>query len=161
MGPKLKIGESATAGHNNDKGMKRFTNGHKSFTAQEAKCLLETQARENKTMARFDANKYSMTRSRNPLTGEPTPRPEDGLFGFPLMEHGRPESSNTSGGSAAMKSPSKESNPLKRTDMTLERVTAVQNLQDTMTGELEYLQKKIQMRQEYLKTVQPSSQTRF
>ena len=69
---KLKIGQKATIGEN--RAQKRFTNGHKSFTAAEAKALTETQLREKSTAEVFNNNKYNMCRERNPLTGEDTPR---------------------------------------------------------------------------------------
>jgi hypothetical protein len=49
-------------------------NGHICMTAAEAKALNELLSHEKSYMEKFKLNMYSMTRSRNPLLGEPTPR---------------------------------------------------------------------------------------
>lgn len=69
---KQKIGTKTSAGE--EKTMKRFTNGHKTFTTMEARAMNEQQARERITSAVFDKNVMNLTRARNPLAGEQTPR---------------------------------------------------------------------------------------
>ncbi len=72
--PKLKIGEKVTVGEKRKDEKRIFTNGHKVFTAQEAKRLLETQATERRTVANFENNLGSLMRPRNPILGDETPR---------------------------------------------------------------------------------------
>ena len=69
---KQKIGTKAEAGAGSE--IKHFTNGHKSFTAAEAKGMTEQQTRENVTLAVFEKLKSTYIRPRNPLCGEQTPR---------------------------------------------------------------------------------------
>ena len=51
-----------------------FNDGHKCFLANEAKAISETLSRENATRAMFDAKRKALVMSRNPLTGDDTPR---------------------------------------------------------------------------------------
>ena len=95
---KVKIGTKAEAG--GVKEAKTFTNGHKSFTAAEARAMVEQQTRENKTAANFEVAKATLIRPRNPLTGEETPRPggEMGagmrrVEGVPLIPANQPKPS--------------------------------------------------------------------
>ena len=152
MPPKLKIGAVLTAGENNNKEQKRFTNGHKTFTSTEAKAMLETQSRENKTKANFERNMLNLTRSRNPLVGEATPREEDGISAPRLF----PKYTATTS-----VEPQIEPNPLKRGDRTLERISSYQTMQDNMGGELEYLRSKIANKHMVMSTLTPSQATRF
>ena len=48
---------------------KRFTNGHKVFTAMEAKQMNEQQRRERETQLQFEENFHKLHRDRNPLSG--------------------------------------------------------------------------------------------
>lgn len=58
-----------------DKGMKRFNNGHKTFTASEAKFLSEIYSGEKKSQGKFAEQMYDLRRPRNTIMGEATPRP--------------------------------------------------------------------------------------
>jgi hypothetical protein len=69
---KQKIGTKTSAG--DEKVMKRFTNGHKTFTTLEARAMNEQQARERITSEVFDRTMMDLHRPRNPLAGEQTPR---------------------------------------------------------------------------------------
>lgn len=60
---------------------RNFNNGHKAFTAADALVLLDSQKRERKAAENFERSKSSLLRSRNPITGEPTPRREVDLRG--------------------------------------------------------------------------------
>lgn len=60
-------------------------NGHICMTAAEAKALNELLSHEKSYMEKFKLNMYSMTRSRNPLLGEPTPREGAKLY-FSLLQ---------------------------------------------------------------------------
>lgn len=51
-----------------------YYSGHKVFTAQEAKRLLETQTVERRTVERFESNLDKLVWPRNPILGEETPR---------------------------------------------------------------------------------------
>lgn len=53
---------------------KEWKNGHKFFTAPEAKALNEILHREHSTLERFNKIKDEIKRPRNPLYGEPSPR---------------------------------------------------------------------------------------
>jgi hypothetical protein len=53
-------------------------NGHICMTAAEAKALQELLHHEKSRTENFKLNMHSMTRSRNPLLGEPTPREGEG-----------------------------------------------------------------------------------
>lgn len=58
-----------------DKSMKRFNNGHKTFTSQEAKFLSEIYTGEKKSQGKFAESMYELRRPRNTIMGEATPRP--------------------------------------------------------------------------------------
>ena len=53
-------------------------NGHVSFNAAEAKALDELLSHERKYAKNFKLNMNEMTRARNPILGEPTPREGEG-----------------------------------------------------------------------------------
>lgn len=55
-------------------GMKRFNNGHKCFTSQEAKALAEIYLNEKKSQGKFAENMYNLRRPRDTILGEATPR---------------------------------------------------------------------------------------
>jgi DNA-directed RNA polymerase sigma subunit (sigma70/sigma32) len=55
--------------------MKRFYNGHKTFTAAEATAIYELQTHEKVRRDKFEQVKNELIAFRNPLTGEATPRP--------------------------------------------------------------------------------------
>ena len=57
---------------------KRFTNGHKTFTASEMEALHELLHHEETRRNRFNKLKHEMKKARNPLTGEKTPRYDEG-----------------------------------------------------------------------------------
>lgn len=68
MGPKrLKIGQKINEGE--DLREKRFTNGHKSFTAAEAKALTEGYRAEANAKDRFDNTMHTILRPRDPIIG--------------------------------------------------------------------------------------------
>lgn len=60
----------------------KLNNGHKTLNAAEAKALQELLKSEKDRRLYFEENKHKMVRSRNPLTGEATPR--DGM-GEPII----------------------------------------------------------------------------
>lgn len=160
MGPKKKlaIGQKVTAGEVKA-ARKRFTNGHKSFTAAEAKAMTELQGREKVTAAIFERDLMVLTRPRNPLIGELTPR--EGIFykektvvASPLIPRNR-----------APTPPPKEKKPVtdkpgvylqqlaeasisdvdriigKPKEML--RIDSLRQVQDNFSGELEFLRLKI------------------
>ena len=53
---------------------REYNNGHKTFTADEAKAFQELLRQEKSRRDNFERNKESMIRDRNPLIGDPTPR---------------------------------------------------------------------------------------
>jgi hypothetical protein len=53
---------------------KEWTNGHKFFTSQQSQAFVELLHREEGTRVRHDHYKKELTRPRNPLNGDPTPR---------------------------------------------------------------------------------------
>ena len=53
-------------------------NGHVCYNASESKALNELLSHERLYCDRFKLNMNQMTRSRNPLLGEPTPREGEG-----------------------------------------------------------------------------------
>jgi hypothetical protein len=55
-------------------GMKRFNNGHKCFTSQEAKFLSEIYTGEKKSQGKFAETMYTLRRPRDTIMGEATPR---------------------------------------------------------------------------------------
>lgn len=139
-GKALQIGEKATIGEKREQ--KRFTNGHKSFTAAEAKAITETQVRERITSEVFNKTKYIICRERNPLTGESTPR----LFsGIPILN------SHETGEIyvPVHKEVTGKVNFLDTQDLRDQekiannRVNSLRAKQDDMSGELLYLQSKI------------------
>ena len=90
---KKKIGTKTDV--NEVKIVKRFTNGHKCFTSSEAKRMVEQQSRERVTSDIFNQRVMELSRPRNPLNGEETPREgnvykERKILGFPLIPPDRP-----------------------------------------------------------------------
>jgi hypothetical protein len=59
---------------------KRFTNGHKTFTSAEMESMHELLHHEDTRRNNFEKNKHSWRMPRNPLTGEETPRENEGEF---------------------------------------------------------------------------------
>lgn len=53
---------------------REWNNGHKTFVTSEAKAFNELLHSEKTRRDYFDAHKHEMTRDRNPLIGDPTPR---------------------------------------------------------------------------------------
>jgi hypothetical protein len=139
---KLKIGQKATIGEN--RAQKRFTNGHKSFTAAEAKALTETQLREKSTAEVFNNNKYNMCRERNPLTGEDTPRLPQ-CPGIPILnEHGNGDIYIPIQKEVTGKVNFLDSQELRNEEKRMNnRVNSLRKKQDDMSGELLYLKSKI------------------
>ena len=140
--PKLKIGQKATIGENRER--KRFTNGHKVFTAAEAKALTETQEREKITAEVFSKNKFNMYRERNPLTGEETPRLPQSP-GIPILNtHGNDEIYIPSKKELTGKCNFLDSQELRDEEKRANnRVNSLRKKQDDMNGELIYLKEKI------------------
>lgn len=76
---------------------KRFSNGHKSFTASQVKAVNELQSHEERYRENFKTLRDIMTRPRDPLAGDATPRQINGdpvlnpnahgtnIHGFPLF----------------------------------------------------------------------------
>ncbi len=162
--PKVKIGAKVTAGENKKEERKVFTNGHKVFTAQEAKRLLETQTTEKRTVANFEANMSRMIRPRNPLTGDSTPRlvyDKNGVgtqTGEPLFTSDHLRTLNAS---TANRPNQMEVNPLKRSNQDAAHISSLQNMQDNINGELAYLKMKMQEKQDAYNRTKNESVIRF
>jgi hypothetical protein len=169
--PKVKIGAKVTAGDNVAAEKKVFTNGHKSWTASEAKRLLEQQKRERDSLQNFELNRETIIRARNPILGDATPRETVNIKGevlqrtgsllFPVKEQRPPTPEITApptgrgilSGRRERWDPfdgNTSSNPLKRTDKGEERIGSLQNLQDNINGELEYIKLKLRDQQQNL-----------
>ena len=141
--PKLKIGEKVAVGEKQAIEKKVFTNGHKSFTASEANAMLETQNREKRAAGYFEQNKMAITKPRNPITGDVTPRVKVNSMGDVVEKTGSflfPQQTPT-----PCRDYDKSPNPLTRTDRTNERINSLQSMQDNIGGELEYIKMKMQL----------------
>jgi len=68
---------------------KRFTNGHKTLTSAETNALTEFLAHEQHKRANFETLKRVMTKPRNPLAGDNTPRTENGNVVLNPNAHGQ------------------------------------------------------------------------
>jgi hypothetical protein len=145
--PKVKIGEKVVAGENKVVEKKIFTNGHKFFTSAEAKALLETQSREKRASERFETNKSTLIKPRNPITGDVTPRVKIDAKGDIVEKTGSALFPATYVGNNSMEKDEKRQNPLARADRTNERISSLQLMQDTVGGEIEYLKMKIKEKQ--------------
>lgn len=156
--PKIKIGEKVVIGETQNKELKRFTNGHKAFTAAESRALLELQARERSAAERFDQTKYQIIRDRDPITGGVTPRTKVDrkgeviqTTGIPLFTYQPPPPRTAEQEEAeAERRILENQNPLKRSDKVEERISSLQNRQDVIGGELSYLQQQIEERKKLL-----------
>lgn len=142
MGKPLKIGQKATLGEIRQS--KRFTNGHKSFTAAEAKALTETQLRERTTAEMFNKSKYNMIRERNPLTGEDAPRSPE-IPGIPILNaHDTGEIYIPFYKEVTGKVNFLDTQELRDEEKRVNnRVNSLRAKQDDMNGELLFLQQKI------------------
>lgn len=146
MPPKIKIGAKVTAGENKKAERKVFNNGHKVFTASEAKVLTELQTQERRTVNNFELNKANLVRPRNPITGESTPRmiyDENGIGrqgGEPLFTSAQLQQQEKA--ALLVSSPPKVENELKRSDLRAARISSIQSMQDNINGELAYLRDK-------------------
>lgn len=183
--PKVKIGEKVVAGESSN-GRKEFTNGHKFFDSFAARALTETQTRERRAAETFDRDKATFVRSRNPIIGEPTPRTKFDAKGEIIERTGellfsqqyynqseektsiispssRPSTSGRNTASRASRSINVDvdeqspGNPLKRSDAKAERISSLQNMQDNLAGELEFLKTKIAEKQQRLSSMESSS----
>lgn len=150
---RLKIGEKTTAG---DKVVeKRFTNGHKTFNASEAKAFHETLRAEKFSATIFDSKKHEMIRPRNPLTGELTPRDEgtetkSERRGNPLIPLNQTETKFRQ----QVQVTSKIGVPIDLLEMSEGpkfRISSLRCLQDNITGELDFLKSKINAKEEKVK----------
>ena len=170
--PKVKIGEKVVAGDQKSNERKVFTNGHKSWTAPEAKRLLEQQKRERVTLSNFEKSKETYIRPRNPITGDATPRVTTNIHGevlqrtgvllFPARDPPKPEelSIPTTSRMGILPSGRKDywdpfdgnvsNNPMKRTDFDEERISSLQNRQDNIQGEIEYMKLMLRDKQNSL-----------
>jgi hypothetical protein len=68
---------------------KRFTNGHKTLTSAETNALTEFLAHEQHKRENFELLKRVMTKPRNPLAGDKTPRTENGNVVLNPNAHGQ------------------------------------------------------------------------
>jgi hypothetical protein len=156
--PKVKIGEKVTIGEDKKAEQKRFTNGHKCFTAPEAKALLELQSREISASKNFHLTKYDIIRDRNPITGDATPRMVTNTkgdvidkVGVPLFTYQPPKRKTADEEEKEIEEYlEKNQNPLKRSDYHEERILSLQNRQDVISGELSYLQQQIERKKQSL-----------
>ena len=173
--PKGKIGTRADAGVKVE--AKRFTNGHKTFTAAEAKSMTEQQTRERITLEVFEDNKSKYLRPRNPLAGEETPRSGEMMGqrkvdGFLLMpsDRVRPQTPPQHTMWAKRNRPKEATLKVGQIEeeeartlvelsphvpgsspsavREMKRVEAMRVLQDTMTAELDFLASKLNGRQQ-------------
>ena len=136
----LKIGQKLSAG--DDIHNKRFTNGHKAFTAAEARAITECQHAERRTMENFAANMHTMYRSRDPLTGEATPRWD--APGRELIQPGLPQYTPKEPlivtGKIGVPEYGRDGIPQHAPDT---KTKSLRYLQDNIAGELEFLKVKL------------------
>jgi len=146
---KTAIGTKVTAGEDNGPKKKVFTNGHKFFTPMEQLAMTQTQTQERRTLENFKRDKLILTRDPNPINGEPDRQP---AF-FPEAyepEIIRPEVITATSAILPV-------NPLRRGDKSVEHVNCLQNLQDNIGGELDYMKERIREEKARLKTVSSKS----
>jgi hypothetical protein len=147
--------------------MKRFTNGHKCFTSAEAGRMVEQQSREAKTAIVFEKNRDTLTRPRNPMTGEETPRSgaeykQRFVAEYPLIQENRPPAKYPSSPKGVTLKPGvmePKEGPITEDDVNAHeeeklnyRIDSLRNLQDNVGGELLFLQKKMQDRKRQVNT---------
>ncbi len=144
----LKIGQKLSAG--DDIHNKRFTNGHKAFTAAEARAITECQRAERRTMENFAANMHTMYRSRDPLIGEATPRWD--APGRELIQPGLPQYTPKEPlivtGKIGVPEYGRDGIPQHAPDT---KTKSLRYLQDNIAGELEFLQHKLASQNSLLK----------
>jgi hypothetical protein len=137
---------------------KIFSNGHKCFTSAQAAAMNEQQARERKTAEVFEANQDMLYRPRNPLTGEQTPRDgtvykEVRVDKYPLIQLNRPEFKPPREPKQTTLKPGvsePKNGPLDELELAaheeqkqMHRVDSIRQLQDNVSGELLFLQKRL------------------
>ena len=140
------IGTKKTVGKHN--GPKRFTNGHKQFDSVQSMELGQVLRTEERIMQNFERNKLNLTRSRNPLAGEVTPRENEGVKILPAIAtepYVRPQKQLTGKIGAHADAPMevKVASPIKDAD----RIKVLQFLHDDVTGELEFWKMKLATRE--------------
>jgi hypothetical protein len=157
---KQKIGTKTDA--DEVKVVKRFTNGHKTFTSLEARRMTEQQTRERITAEVFDKNILSLTRPRNPLSGEETPREgnvykERKVLPFPLIPKNRPPAGEVREPKAVtlkvgqfeeQAKPSPEEILLADEPKHMARIDSLQKIRDNVKAELLYYQSKVEERKQ-------------
>lgn len=130
MGP-VKIGTKLTVGADNGPKRKIYTNGHKTFTPMEALAMTQTQRNERRTLENFERDKFTVTRDPNPLQGETERSPAFPTeFYVPKVIQPEVLTANSS---------LLPENSLRRSNKSVECVNCLQNLQDNINGELDYL----------------------
>lgn len=156
--PKVKIGDKLVAGENPNNEMRRFNNGHKTFTAMETKTMHETHSREIRAVKIFNTNRTALIKPRNPVLGEETPRTTFNLKGetrttgellFSPDRFRKKDSPITS-----REDPYKQ-NPLKRQAKEDVFINSIEGLQDNINGELNYLKIKMEATERELKGCKP------
>jgi chaperonin cofactor prefoldin len=156
--PKVKIGEKVVIGEQKQTEIKRFNNGHKSFTSEECRALLELQSTEKRAAESFERRKYDLIRDRNPITGDITPREHINSKGEVTLKTGDPIFKTST---IKTRSPEeieqqeeelrlKNQNPLKRSDRVEERIHSLQNRQDMLGGEIAFLRDQITARKNHV-----------
>jgi len=137
---------------------KVFSNGHKCFTSAQAAAMNEQQSRERKTADAFEMNQGNLYRPRNPMTGEMTPRDgsmykEVRVEKYPLIPSNRPEVKSPKqlkqttlkpGVSEPKEGPLGELERAAHEEQKqMHRIDSIRQLQDNVSGELLYLQKRL------------------
>ncbi len=153
---KQKIGTKTEADAVEEK--KVFTNGHKCFTAAEAAAMNEQQRRERITADVFEKSFSVLTRPRNPMIGEQTPR-EGNLYKevrvetYPLIMPNRPDAKFPKEPKPVTLKPGvpePKTGPLAEADIAaheehkqMYKIDSLRMLQDNVAGELMYLKTKL------------------
>lgn len=147
----VKIGTKVVVGKK--RVQKRFTNGHKTFTAAEAKALNELLARENHTRDHFIDTQDTILLPRNPVLGELTPRPLEGIEGTLAVIPGGP-SKIIQRKEVTMKigmAPDMEPQMTTGSPCKMDKVIALRTLKDKLEWEMEYRKHLVLEREEKVK----------
>jgi hypothetical protein len=146
---KTKIGTKLTAGEDNGTKRKEFTDGHKFFTPMQSLFMSQTHVQERRRLENFERDKMILTRDPNPIQGEVTRAP---AFFTEFYEPKIVQPEVITANSAIL-----PVNPLRRGDKSVEHVNCLQNLQDNISGELNYMKQKIREEEAKLKAVSSKS----
>ena len=127
--------------------MKRFHNGHKTFSSAEATAIYELQTHEKHRRENFEKNKDKLVAFRNPLTGEETPREGQEMLIMEAYDQSRTRNYED----VSLKTTGKIGfDGIPKSEKIMDRVTSLQSRKQQIDAELNKANEILMMRESKL-----------